>query len=166
MPTGMAWNLLWVSLMREPALFLLPMGLLWRTSDAAITLPRSVNGSRLHSGGSRLHSRWFLCHPSARAGAPTRCTLALRPHDMSCSGFYVIYVRGLMRLLAVVGLYDLMELAALAHSRSPMAWKTSCSGFYVLCLHGQMRLLVVLGLYGLMENELLQRTGDPRSHAG
>ena len=35
--------------------------------------------------------------------------MALRSHDMSCYGFYVIYVRGLMRLLAVLGLYDLME---------------------------------------------------------
>ena len=28
---------------------------------------------------------------------------------MSCSGFYMIYVSGLMLLLAVMGLYDIME---------------------------------------------------------
>ena len=41
---------------------------------------------------------------------------------MSYSGFYVIYVRGLMRLLALMGLYDIME--------DELLWRTANPRFH------------------------------------
>lgn len=50
---------------------------------------------------------------------------------MSCCGFYVIYVRGLMRLFAVLGLYDLMKGELLWPTADPRCGYSLCWGFTI-----------------------------------
>ena len=91
-------------------------------------------GSWLHTDGGRIG--YSLCSGS---------TTSWRE---SCSRLYVIYVRGLMRLLAVRGPYDLLRMSCAGAQLIPNLMKDELL-WLLREVRGLMWLLAVLGLYDL-----------------